>query len=212
MPGKTPRDIYREHIDRYIFAAKQTRGKSIMDVACGTGYGAHHMAEAGAKRAVGADISIDSVNYARSRYGENKKTSFVCADGIRLPFMDGSFDVVVSFETIEHLEKYTEFLCDCRRVLKDNGLFICSTPNRKVFSPDIEKPLNDFHVREFWPDEFRQLLCEFFVDVTLYGQCDVTLEDNSVERDRGVHSFEDNIEVVSGYIVAVSRKGNNRRL
>ncbi len=206
VPGKTPADIYREHIDRYIFAASLTKGKAILDVACGTGYGANHMVEVGARRAVGVDISIESVACARDRFGGGEGRSFVCADGIKLPFGNDSFDIVVSFETIEHIRQYREFLLECRRVLKENGLFICSTPNRKVFSPGSEEPLNVFHVKEFWPGEFRQLLCTCFVDVTFYGQCDVTLADNSVERDRGVHSFEDSELVTSAYIVAVARK------
>ena len=206
VPGKTPDDIYREHIDRYIFAAGLTKGKAILDVACGTGYGVERMVEAGAARAVGVDISVESVSYARERFGGNDGTSFVCADAIRLPFSDSSFDVVVSFETIEHIKQYRKFLAECRRVLKENGLFVSSTPNRRIFSPDIRKPPNPFHVREFWPEEFTRLLGRFFADTKLYGQCDVNLCDNSVERDRGVHSFVDSDVVSSGYIVAVARK------
>ena len=211
VPGKTPQDIYREHMDRYIFAAGLTRGKTILDVACGTGYGADHMVRIGATRAVGVDISAESLNYAQERFGGPERTSFVCADGTMLPVVDGCFDVVVSFETIEHITGYVEFLMECRRVLRENGLFVCSTPNRRVFSPDVAEPPNPYHVKEFWPEEFVRLLRRCFVDVALYGQCDVTLADNSVERDRGVHEFEDSELVTSGYIVAVARKGNGSR-
>jgi SAM-dependent methyltransferase len=130
----------------------------------------------------------------------------VCGDGARLPLADDCFDVVVSFETIEHLEDHEAFLAECRRVLKDEGVLVCSTPNKRIFSPVADSPPNAYHVREFWPDEFRLLLSGYFEDVALHGQCDVTLADNSVERDRGVHAFVDDDEVSSGYVVAVARK------
>ena len=206
VPGKTPGDIYREHIDRYIFAAGLAKGKKVLDVACGTGYGVNHIIENGASMAVGVDISLESAMYARDRFGGDRRIGFVCADGTRMPFVDGSFDIVVSFETIEHIRQCRKFLYECRRVLKENGLFVCSTPNRRIFSPDAAKPPNPFHVKEFWADEFRRFVCRCFTDVTLYGQCDVTLADSAVERDRGVHSFEDGEFVSSGYMIAVARK------
>jgi ubiquinone/menaquinone biosynthesis C-methylase UbiE len=206
VPGKTPNDIYREHIDRYIFAAGLAKDKTVLDVACGTGYGVNHIIENGAATAVGVDISLESATYARDKFGSDGKPNFVCADGTRMPFVDGTFDIVVSFETIEHIRQYREFLFECRRVLKENGLFICSTPNRRIFSPNAANPPNPFHVKEFWADEFRRFVCRCFVDVTMYGQCDVTLADNSVERYRGVHGFADGELVSSAYMIAVARK------
>ena len=206
MPGKTPDDIYREHIDRYVFAATLAAGKAVLDVACGAGYGASHMVENGVASAVGVDLSMETVDYAQERFGRDSRTSFICADGVRLPFVDACFDVVVSFETIEHIRQYGELLAECGRVLKGDGMLICSTPNKRIFSPNAAIPLNPYHVNEFWSDEFRRVLHGSFSEVELYGQCDVVLADNTVERDRGVHSFADNDDVTSGYIVAVARK------
>lgn len=206
VPGKTPEEVYREHIDRYVFAATLVAGKVVLDVACGTGYGVGHVAEHGAAAAVGVDLSMETVGYARERFGQDRRTSFICADGIRLPFADGCFDAVVSFETIEHIRLYEEFLIECARVLKRDGVLICSTPNKRVFSPDATIPPNPFHVYEFLPDEFLRVLRGSFGEVVLYGQCDVTLSDNTVERDRGVHGFVDDDAVTSGYMVAVARK------
>ena len=208
VPDKTPQEIYKEHIDRYIFAADFACGNDVLDVACGTGYGVDYIAGAGAKRAVGADVSIEAVKYAQNRFGMDRGRCFTCSDGVCLPFACNSFDVVVSFETLEHISKYNEFMVECKRVLKEEGVFICSTPNKRIFSPDAEKPPNTFHVKEFWPEEFRNLLQRHFADVTLYGQCDVTLKNNSVERDRGVHSFQDDECISSAYIIAVVRKNN----
>jgi ubiquinone/menaquinone biosynthesis C-methylase UbiE len=154
-----------------------------------------------------------AVDYARERFGENNKASFVCADAIRLPFADNTFDVVVSFETIEHIRQCRKFLAECRRVLKEDGSLICSTPNRRIFSPNLEKPINTFHVKEFWPEEFYRLLRRYFADITFYGQCDVKLADNSVDRTNySVHDFSDNELISSAYIIAVARKQTKSRL
>jgi ubiquinone/menaquinone biosynthesis C-methylase UbiE len=207
VPGKTPQTIYDEHIYRYIFAAGLTEDKVVLDVACGTGYGAGYMMEKGAGEVVGVDISMAAVDYARERFGKNNKASFVCADAIRLPFVDNIFDVVVSFETIEHMRQYRKFLAECRRVLKEDGLLVCSTPNRRIFSPNLAKPLNTFHVKEFWPEEFYRLLRRYFAHITLYGQCDVKLADSSVDRTNYyVHDFNDDEFISSAYIVAVAKK------
>jgi SAM-dependent methyltransferase len=212
VPGKTPEAVYKEHIDRYIFAAGIARDRDVLDVACGTGYGADYLAAAGARKVVGADVSPDAVRYARDWFGQSARASFVCADAVVLPFADCSFDVVVSFETLEHIRAYRKFLAECRRVLREEGLLVCSTPNRRVFSPNLGRPINPFHVKEFWPEEFRRLLNRFFRPVVLYGQCDVTLADNSVERRYGVREFRDDAEVSSGYMIAVAGKRAGSRV
>lgn len=211
VPGRTPEDIYREHIDRYLFAADIVRGLNVLDVACGTGYGARCMLEKGARRVTGVDLSLEAVGYARERYGGEGGGEFACGDAVRLPFAGGSFDAVVSFETLEHIRAYGRFLAECRRVLADGGVVICSTPNRRVFSPNLARPLNPFHVKEFWPDEFRRLMSRHFGDLVLHGQCDVTLRDNSVDRESGVGVFRDDGEVSSGYMIGVARKRRRSR-
>jgi len=213
VPGKTPQTIYDEHIYRYIFAASLTENKLVLDVACGTGYGAGYMMDKGTGEVVGVDISMAAVDYARERFGKNNKASFVCADALKLPFADNAFDIVVSFETIEHIRQYRKFLAECRRVLKEDGSLICSTPNRRIFSPNLAKPINTFHVKEFWPEEFHRLLRRYFADITLYGQCDVKLADNSVDRTNyNVHDFNNNELISSAYIIAVARKQSKSRL
>jgi len=211
VPGKTPYSVYLEHISRYIFAASLIQDKTILDVACGTGYGVDFLVKSGARRAVGVDISIEAINYAQDRFGRDKSVSFVCADGIELPCVDDFFDIVISFETIEHIRQYGRFLFECRRVLRKDGLFICSTPNRRVFSPSVEKPPNPFHVKEFWPEEFCRLLCRYFVDITLYGQRDVNLVEQSADQNYEVYSFKNSELLQSAYIIAVARKQDKDR-
>ncbi len=76
-------------------------------------------------------------------------------------------DVVVSFETIEHLSAPLEFLQECRRVLKNRGTLICSTPNHRVYSWHGANP---FHVREYSSREFVSILRGLFSEVSAYGQ------------------------------------------
>jgi SAM-dependent methyltransferase len=78
--------------------------------------------------------------------------------------------VVVSFETIEHLADPSQFLAECKRLLRPGGLFIGSTPNREIhrwYAP------NPFHTHEFFPWEFMGLVKQFFIDCRVYGQGEV---------------------------------------
>jgi ubiquinone/menaquinone biosynthesis C-methylase UbiE len=182
VPGKSDYEIYQEHIKRYVFASNYTKNKIVLDNACGTGYGAWYMLKKGdAKEVVGVDISEDAINYAKNNYTD-ENISFICADAADLPFSKKYFDVVVSFETIEHLKDNEKFLSECNRVLKNGGIFICSTPNKKIYSPYSEVPLNPFHIREFYPQEFYELISKYFTNIDLYGQHNINLIKRSVFR------------------------------
>lgn len=110
------------------------------------------------------------MNYA-SEHCKRKNIKFHVGDAINLNFFkDGQFDVIISFEVIEHIPNYFQYLNEARRLLKDNGVLIISTPNKKYHSPDSEKPTNPFHVTEFWLEDLKELLRKYFRDVKLYGQ------------------------------------------
>ena len=169
VPGKTPYKTYQEHINRYAFASKFIKNKIVLDVASGTGYGSYYLIKIGAKKVIGLDILSDAINYAKNTY-KNQNLNFIQGDSINLPFHNKSFDVITSFETIEHIKEYDKFLKECWRVLKNSGLFICSTPNKKISSPHTKLPLNPFHVKEFFPEEFYEIINKHFVNTRLYGQ------------------------------------------
>jgi SAM-dependent methyltransferase len=164
IPGKVDINLFREHEERYQLAGRFVRGRVVVDVACGVGVGTDYLRRAGAERAIGIDIDRESLTYARRRY---PKCWFVQADAERIPLNEEVADVVVSFETIEHLQKPWEFLLECGRILKKGGLLICSTPNRKVYRLFGE---NSFHVHEFEVEEFMELISKMFVVVEVYGQ------------------------------------------
>ena len=158
--------VYIEHIVRYEFAARLLRGKSVLDVACGSGYGSEVLAQAGAHSVVGVDLSPEASRYADGRYSSDS-TSFLAGDAEHLPFRAASFDVIVSFETIEHLHDPFSFLSEVKRLLKPDGLLVISSPNKGVF---IEG--NPFHVHEFTYDELDVALTSRFSNVNSLLQND----------------------------------------
>jgi SAM-dependent methyltransferase len=117
------------HRKRYGFARQFCAGRRVLDIACGAGYGARMLALA-ARQVVAADFDRAALGEAAWRFAR-ANIAHVCADGTRLPFASGAFDVVVSCETIEHLwpEQVERFLGELRRVLAPGGTLVLSTPN-----------------------------------------------------------------------------------
>lgn len=173
VPNKTPQRIYEDHIARYEFASKYAIDKKVLDIACGTGYGSEYLIQHGAANVTGVDIAEDSIKYAIDHYAQDNLL-FLESDATLLPFSEGSFDVIVSFETIEHIEKWKNYLEEISRVLKENGYLLISTPNRIVTSPNYPEkkstPDNSFHVVEFSKDEFISLLARNFKEIEIFGQ------------------------------------------
>jgi len=170
VPGISSARLKEEHVARYEFAAGQGNLGAVLDVACGTGYGSHHLAGK-ADTVVGVDVSDEAIGYAKEHYSA-PNLAFVKADCTALPFAAGSYDTVVSFETIEHLEKdaRAKFLGEIKRVLKRDGRLLLSTPNKAVTSPDSAKPLNKFHVIEFDRAALDAELAPYFRLEKRYGQ------------------------------------------
>jgi SAM-dependent methyltransferase len=155
-----------EDVERYRFAGRFVRARRVLDIACGSGYGARLLAEYGAQQTVGADISWDAVA-AASRFATDT-ILLITADARVLPFFSDSFDAVVSLETLEHVSDASEFLGEIRRVLKSDGLAIISTPLND--GPGRFAPTNRFHNREYNRREFVALLSEHFCKVELWDQ------------------------------------------
>lgn len=164
---------YREHLARYLWAAPFTRAKAVLDVACGSGFGAHRLA-AGALSVTGLDVSSEAVGFARRHYA-HPGLAFVQGNALALPFAAGSFDAVVSFETLEHLSDAERFLAEVRRVLRPGGLALLSTPDREIlplFTLDPAEYRNPFHTREYTLPELRELLERQFARCEFHGQCE----------------------------------------
>jgi SAM-dependent methyltransferase len=152
--------IEAEHRGRYWWATPWVTGREVLDAGCGVGYGTRLLAEHDPARLVGVDISAEALSHAPADSAE-----LVEADLRDLPFPADSFDVVVCFEVIEHVEGHDRVLDELRRVLRPGGTLLISSPNRDVYAPG-----NPYHVHEFLPDELRGALEQRFAHVGLHGQ------------------------------------------
>jgi ubiquinone/menaquinone biosynthesis C-methylase UbiE len=158
--------IWYEHWHRYAVVAPLVAGKRVLDAACGEGYGSFLLARS-ASNVIGVDLSADTVSHASQRY-PRANLRFEAAPVTALPLPEASVDVVVSFETIEHLSPQREMLAEFRRVLASGGVLILSSPNRPVYN---EGGLpNPYHVRELDRAELAALLAEHFPQQAWYAQ------------------------------------------
>ncbi len=161
------------HLNRYEYACGFVGGRKVLDIACGTGYGCAMLAKSGAAFVTGLDLDAGAIQFARQTYS---------ADNIRFDtgnaqhladIEDASFDVVTSFETIEHLPDVEAYLAELCRVLKPGGLFLVSTPDRRLEStlyPLRGRPNNPFHLREYTRRQFVEVVSTRFEPEELLGQ------------------------------------------
>ena len=161
-------EIWYEHWHRYALARQLSQHCTVLDVACGEGYGAAMVAEA-ADKVVGVDLSADAIRNAKNNYGHHANLQFVTASCECLPFSDASFDFAISFETIEHIETQKEFISELTRVLRPDGVLILSSPNKRLYS-DAHDYHNEFHVRELYRNELEDLLHVSFPHISWLGQ------------------------------------------
>ncbi|MBU8544285.1 MULTISPECIES: methyltransferase domain-containing protein [Roseomonadaceae] len=159
MTSSVQGQIEFEHLHRYCIARDLCDGLDVLDVASGEGYGAAILAGL-ARSVVGVEIDAASVDHAQAQYGSDR-LRFLCGDAQALPLQDASIDLVVSFETLEHLPDQARFLAEVRRVLRPGGVFLVSTPERAVYSAAGSDP-NPYHVLELTEAEFGALLARHF--------------------------------------------------
>lgn len=154
---------YGEHLARYKSVAGLIKNKTVLDIACGTGYGTQMLADV-AKKVYGIDVSKEAVEYANKNY-PHKNVIYKQGDARKIPLDDKSVDVVVSLETIEHIPEPEEFVKEVKRILKKGGLFIVSTPNDDEFTDG-----NVYHVHEFDFNELNRLMKKYFKNFEYYFQ------------------------------------------
>ena len=162
------REIWYEHYHRYAFARELVAGRRVLDAACGEGYGSAMLAQTAAS-VLGLDIADSAVAHARARYGDRANLRFEQADVTQLALAPGSVDVVVSFETLEHVEAQEALVDGFAHALTDDGLLLISSPDKATYS-DAAGFRNEYHVRELYRDELVALLSRHFPHVRLYGQ------------------------------------------
>jgi len=167
IPGEVDVDLLNEHMARYAFASRLAHGKRVLDAGCGAGYGSAELARA-ADSVAGIDCAAEAIEFARGNY-RLPNLRFEQASCTELPYADGSFELVVAFEVIEHLDHWREFLLEARRVLAASGQFIVSTPNKLYYTESRgTEGANPFHVHEFDFEEFQGELKRVFPHVVMF--------------------------------------------
>lgn len=166
IPGQVEPDLWNEHYSRYLFASRLARFRNVLDIGCGTGYGSALLAQS-ATRVFALDNSRDALE----RCPELMNLSRVQASATAIPIRDGSIDLVVAFEVIEHLDDWPKLLSEAQRLLAPRGQFIVSTPNVKYYAEArAATGPNPFHAHEFEFAEFKAALEERFDSVSLFTQ------------------------------------------
>jgi ubiquinone/menaquinone biosynthesis C-methylase UbiE len=156
-----------EHLHRYAIAIDFVKNKKVLDIACGEGYGTNLLA-AYAESITGVDIDRRTIEKAIKKYTV-KNIIFKEGSVSNIPCEDSSFDIVISFETIEHTDEHDQFLTEVKRVLKPDGLFIISTPDKANYS-DMQDYKNPFHKKELYENEFTGLIKKYFSFTSFYVQ------------------------------------------
>ena len=161
------REIWYEHYHRYAFAKRLVANKRVLDVASGEGYGSHILSKF-AQSVTGIDIDKTSIQHASNKYRKDN-LQYIESSCLNMPVDSGSIDVVISFETLEHLAEQKEMLAEFNRVLKTDGLLVISTPDKSHYS-DATGFKNEYHVKELYQHEFKSLLDAHWNQQTWYAQ------------------------------------------
>lgn len=183
-------DVTVEHLHRYAIANDFIEGKVVLDIASGEGYGSNILAQK-ALEVFGVDIDIESVKDANKKYIKNN-LKYIVGSADNIPIESNSIDVVVSFETIEHHDMHEEMFMEIKRVLKNDGILIMSSPD-KFFYSDKPNFKNKFHIKELYFEEFKFLTQKHFKNTFFYFQKAYNL--NSYLSD---YDFFENMIVYSG--------------
>jgi ubiquinone/menaquinone biosynthesis C-methylase UbiE len=189
------------HLDRYRCASRRVKGKHVLDCACGTGYGVRVLRKCGrAASVIGVDIEKEAVKYALKKH-HLESTSYVCASGNGLALADASVNVVVSFETIEHVPDDVALIEEFYRVLQTDGTLIISTPNQW---PLATAP---YHVREYDRGSFLRVLEPRFDCRELYNQNSGSDTAHNHGQRRGIiATTSDNEHLAECYLAVCNRK------
>ncbi len=173
---------YLRHLFAYEVAKSIVPKNSlVLEVGCGEGYGSNFLSQY-VEKVVGLDIDDKIINHALNKYS-SENCIFKTYNGIKIPYKDNSFDAVISFQVIEHIQDDKNYVSEIRRVLKQTSPCILTTPNREYRLNPGQRPWNRFHVREYSSHSFKELLGNMFYDVTIWG-IRGTEEIQKIERER----------------------------
>lgn len=205
------------HLHRYAISLELIKGKTILDIASGEGYGSHLMSLEGGM-VYGVDIDEETIERAKNKYiGDNLR--FLKGSTSEIPLEANCVDVVISFETLEHHDKHERMMTEIRRVLKPQGTLLISTPDKRYYS-DQRSYNNPFHVKELYKPEFLDLISKHFKNTKLYSQSyiygsSLILEDScrkEFEFFTGDYVSINNIISNPNYLIAICSDGHLKNI
>ena len=160
--------LFLRHKKAYLYARPFCKGKRILDYGCGNGYGSFLLAGT-SLHVTAVDINPEIIRACQQKYQRPNLSFQLVEPGKTTNFPGSSFDVVVSFQVIEHVHDVTGYLNQLKQVLKDDGVLMITTPNRKHRLYPLQKPSNPYHLREYGLRQLREQLNSLFKHVTILG-------------------------------------------
>lgn len=141
------------HLATYRFAEKYALGKRVLDYGCGSGYGSYSLSRV-AEHVIAVDISDEALIFARNNYKATNIEYCLISE-----FNQEKFDMITSFQVIEHVPNSRVYIAKLKKLLKPNGILLISTPDKKfrLFNI-IQKPWNIYHLKEYSEIELMQLV------------------------------------------------------
>lgn len=165
-----------EHIARYQFALPYVKEGRVLDISCGSGFGTQFVAKKAKhiiEQIVGIDIDQETIQYAKGRY-HHPKAAFKQYDAVDVQLAQklGQFDLILSFETIEHIANEQQFLKNIYDMLKPGGRLVLSTPFGQGRGIPCGSP---FHVHQITKEEFCMMFDQY-AEKEFYYQNGVLIE------------------------------------
>jgi 2-polyprenyl-3-methyl-5-hydroxy-6-metoxy-1,4-benzoquinol methylase len=160
--------LYLRHKKAYLYAADYCKEKKVLDYGCGNGYGSYLLSGV-AEEVAAVDINGEVIDGCKEKYKKDNLTFQQVKPEERMHFEDRAFDVVISFQVVEHVLDVAGYLNELKRVLKDDGVLVITTPNRKHRLYPFQKPVNPFHMREYSLKALRADMGTVFNNVEIYG-------------------------------------------
>ena len=171
-------ELYRESVEQWVLFLKHKyayeiaqsiikEGMNVLEIGCGDGYGANMLADSGA-RITALDIDTPTINFARHKYKKDN-LSFDTYNGKDIPFQDHSFDLILSFQVIEHVSDIDSYFHVISQLLKPQGIFLITTPNRSYRLTEGQHPWNPFHITEYNKESIEKLAQKHLPEFRIYS-------------------------------------------
>lgn len=186
IPEDTRTPIHQIQVLRHQFVyefvkSQLSSGDSVLDLGFGEGYGTAMLAGF-CREITGVDVVDKVVEYANQKYSR-PNCKFIKYDGHKLPFDNNTFNAIISFQVIEHIDDDKEFVFEIFRVLAPGGKLYLTTPNKATRLKPGQKPFNRFHKREYYAKELADVLKLKFVSTNVWG-VSATSEIHQIEFSR----------------------------